>query len=270
VQLADGQESRRDIPEAHCSEVLSSMTVIAAMILDGGGLDDPAPTAPSSDEFGGSAASAAVDAPAWAPPRRAFVETAESGTKGPSARSRTQLAALAGLGPQSGVAPVLVPRLFAGLGLVFEAAESPNRDDSAAQLSPSVDVTASFAEGQREVIGYGTARFRLLAITLTICPLRWPLSARFALRPCLPVELGVLRGMGENTEQERTQHMPWLGAGPALRIEASLSRALLLELEAHGTVLAREDRFVFEPDQIAHDVSRVVFGLRAAAVVRAP
>ena len=41
IQLADGQESRREIPAAACAQVLSSIALIAAMILDGGGLRLP-------------------------------------------------------------------------------------------------------------------------------------------------------------------------------------------------------------------------------------
>jgi hypothetical protein len=49
IQLSDGQGSHREIPAAACEQVLSSMALIAAMILDGGGLDDPPPVASVSE-----------------------------------------------------------------------------------------------------------------------------------------------------------------------------------------------------------------------------
>jgi hypothetical protein len=259
IKLLDGQESHREIPAAACAQVLSSMALIAAMILDGGGLDDPPPSA---------SAEPARDVPPPSPPHPRLAPTAQRSVRtepgGDAAAKREgqlRLALAAAIGAQSGVAPDPVPRFFAGLGLVFERP---------GPWSPSLDVAASFTTTAREVTNYGDARFRLLTLTLTACPLRFALGTRVGLRPCLPLDFGVLRGKGENTLAERDQSMPWLGAGAALRAEMSVSRAWLVELQGGATVLARADRFVFEPDSVAHDVPRVVFGLRLGAALRVP
>lgn len=253
VKLADGQESRREIPAALCSEVLSSMAVISAMILDGGGLDA---TPPASDV----AVSPAPPTTPAQPPQQVLPDAAPPRPP-PSRSERSRFSALLGVGPQSGVAPSVVARYFAGLGLVFERASL---------VSPTVDLTASLAQSGREQSDFGDARFRLLAVNLTVCPLRWSVSSSLVLRPCVPLELGSLRGIGDNTAADQTQYMPWLGVGAAGRAEYALSRVVRLELEARATVLAWSDRFVFEPDYVVHDVPRVALGLWIGPVLVQP
>lgn len=259
IELSDGQESHREIPAAACTQVLSSIALIAAMILDGGGLDDPPPSTspdPVSD--------VPAPSPPWpraAPRLERNLRTARNGDAPAKREGQLRLAAAAAIGAQSGVAPAPVPRFFAGLGLVF---------DRPGPWSPSLDVSASFTSSAREVTNYGDARFRLLALTLTGCPVRFALGARVGLRPCLPLDFGLLKVKGENTIDERDQTMPWLGFGAALRGELSVSRAWFVEAEGGASVLARADRFVFEPDRVAHDVPRVVFGLRLGVALRAP
>ncbi|HWA78182.1 MAG TPA: hypothetical protein VG937_37860 [Polyangiaceae bacterium] len=252
IKLVDGQESRREIPAAACAQVLSSMALIAAMILDGGGLDDPPPRAfpDQANDLGPPAT------PQLQPRAEQQLRTERIDTTTAMHRASLLLAARAGLGPQSGVAPAVVPRFFLGLGL---------SSDRSGYWAPAVELTASVAAGAREMPPYGDARFRLLALTLSGCPLRFALGNRVGLRPCLPLEFGALHGAGENTLAKRQQDMPWLGVGAGLRSEVILSRAWLLELEGSATLLARADRFIFEPNQVVHDVPRVVFGLRVGA-----
>jgi hypothetical protein len=253
IQLSDGQGSHREIPAAACEQVLSSMALIAAMILDGGGLDDPPPVASVSERATlASAPPPAVGVhPDSAPHDQAALR--EQPGRAQEGAKRPAVSAMLGLGLQNGMAPGLVPRFFAGLGLVFERSS---------ELAPSIDLVASVAESAREVTAYGDAQFRLVAFNLTGCPLRLAVSSGLALRPCLPFEVGVLRAAGDHTIAKRTQYMPWLGGGAGLRGELSLSRAWLLDLEGRATLLARADRFVFEPDSVVHQVPRVVFGLR--------
>jgi hypothetical protein len=70
IKLADGQESRREIPAAACAQVLSSIALIAAMILDGGGLDDPPPSTSLGEPMAPLSPAPAMHATGPAPAQR--------------------------------------------------------------------------------------------------------------------------------------------------------------------------------------------------------
>jgi len=106
IRLADGQEWRREIPMATCTEVLSSMAVIAAMILDGAGLDD-APAVSGNDAVPGAPIEPQATSALPASHSETLArEAARPLSEGSSARWTVLLSG----GPQSGVAPELVPR----------------------------------------------------------------------------------------------------------------------------------------------------------------
>lgn len=260
IRLRDARTSHRPIPPAGCADVLSSMAVIAAMILDGSGIDaaprDPWPVElPPAKTVPKASASPSTDSPLAA---RAL----SPAYPGPSEERRARWNARLGVGPQSGVAPGLVPRLYAGFGLEFERSGA---------FSPSLDVMASVAQSDQKVARYGEAQFRLVAVNANVCPIRWPASEpAWIFRGCLPVEVGELRGVGLNTLSARTQRMPWLGAGLGARAEWRLSRGFRIELEGRAIALGRADRFIFEPDEVIHRVPRFAVGLRIGAALLAP
>jgi hypothetical protein len=62
--------------------------------------------------------------------------------------------------------------------------------------------------------------------------------------------------------------MLWLGLGPALRFEATLSSVVTVELEGSALGLLRSDRFMFDPEVVAHHVPPWAFGFSVGPVFR--
>jgi hypothetical protein len=136
-----------------------------------------------------------------------------------------------------------------------------------ARSAVSARVSGTFVRSRTEVTPYGKAQFQLLAAELSGCAPRYP-AALLGVRPCLLAQAGDLRGEGQETLNRHTRHMLWLGLGAAARLEAEISRRFTFEIQVHGIRLVRSDRFVFEPDVVAHDVPDWALGLHAGASVR--
>jgi hypothetical protein len=277
TRLEDGREFRREIPPASCAEVASSIAVIAAMVLDGGEnslkRQEPAPAtaAPDADPRTTAAVDPQPGSPrptagveprpaAMRPPRgveRRRSEPRVSAPATPDARPLGVLVALGG-GLRTGVAPE--PSWGASPGVELALGRS-------ARSAISARVSGTFVRSGTEVTPYGDAQFQLLAAELSGCAPRYP-AALLGVRPCLFAQAGDLRGEGQETLNRHTRHMLWLGLGAATRLEAEVSRRFVFEIQVHGVRLVRSDRFVFEPDVVAHDVPDWALGLHAGVSMR--
>jgi hypothetical protein len=263
LRLRDGQTSERAIPESTCGEAITSMAVIAAMVIDGGSLDAPAPL--STDERSPAR-------PAGAPPSpRASVRNPQrtEAARGQTAADRSspwpiQLGAVIAGTMRSAVAP----RRTFGMDAGFELAWRRR-----GWLAPILRATAGLAESAFEPVdGAGRARYRLIATSWSGCPVRLAWGPSVVGRPCAVVEVGDLQGTGSSVSGEREDHMLWLGVGVGGRFELVVADWLGLELEARALALTQHDRFVFldEPNRVAHDVPMLAAGLQAGLVVRIP
>lgn len=244
LKLPDGQEAERDIPEAPCSGALASMAVITAMVWEGAGLDVPPPAA--SEE--GAPPPIAQNQPQREPAATPRVAAAPARRSAPSS---LRVAGVAAIGLSSGVTPSWVGQASLGLAL-----------GTAARPAPSVRLLALVTPETDTHTPLGDAAFRLLALGAVGCVGRWPAPPSAGLSPCLSLEVGQLRGRGTRTEQGRSQFMVWASLGPALRFDLPLNDWTALELELRAARLLRDDRFVFEPGLVAHDVPEYVAGFR--------
>jgi hypothetical protein len=276
VRPPSGLVSRRDVPDASCAEIVASMAVIAALVIEGGTAEevDAAPPASAAAPPAAPArepAAPAIERPLPArpernpPPKRepppvsrpapAPLPMATAGATG--LRWRPGLAL--GVVIESAAAPTLVPGIAVGADLSA---------DTDASFAPSARLTG-FYVGSRRSTADGAADFQWLAVRLALSPLRWQKGA-LAVRPAVELDLGELRGTGENTVRGRTQSVFWLAVGPALHLEAELGRVVSLEAQLGARALRRNDRFLFSPDTEVYDMPRVSFGAILGAVARWP
>ena len=250
------------------------MAVIAAMVLEGGGLDE----APSSPPETPSAPRAAASQPASLQSSRRPQRTPPYATSSAAPESERDSVAVAdptsSLGlpvrlglvmagsAESAVAPSVGWGIAAGVEL---SGEGPFRSTASLRVLGRTVRTRKVSQP-----GYGDADFSLDAATLMGCPLRWPARSFAGLRPCAVVDIGDLRGKGSNTVLPKERHMLWLGFGAAVRAEFQLVRWVSLELEGRGLVLARQDEFLFEPDAPVHDVPLAALSASAGFLLWVP
>jgi hypothetical protein len=278
VRLAGGEATRRDVPDASCGEIVASMAVIAALVIEGlseSGRDGPATPLPSEKVSPPSAPPARTPAASARPvdPKRAPVarphaevlpRDASSGARVPlpqSPAASVRAGLTAAIGFESASAHELTPALAIGIEV------SARRRD---QRSPTARLTGLYARSDIQPTADGTARFRWLAARLALCPFRFG-QGSVALRPCIELDAGELRGKGDDTANPQTQSLLWLGGGAAVHGEVGLGPVLAIEAQLGGRVLARPGRFVFRPnDTLAHDTGRFSVGALIGIVMRLP
>lgn len=213
----NGRVTVRVVPGTSCDELTSAMGVIAAVLVE--------------------TQSASIAKPVDEPQERVPADVAHDE---PSRRtSHWRAGGGVGLAVEGAVAPDLVA------GLSVEATLALDR---ASVLSPGFALAFVRTLSDRVRAQNGTARFQWNALRVTVCPLRWPASGWFALRPCALLDAGVLEATGENTDRPASKAVSWFAVGGALRAEALLTRPLVLTLEGGLVAPLRRDRFYFDPD----------------------
>jgi hypothetical protein len=256
VELARGTTFRRAVPEAPCADVVASMAIIAAMVLDAvaSGAEIPAEAEPPAPE---PRSTEPVPPPPVAP-----VAAPPSAPLPGARRPKLALGLAARVIGESAVAPRLYPGEEVGLdGLV----------DFAEHWSPSFRLSGLHVGGPRVDTPLGDAQFRFLALRLSLCPTRWPARSAFGVRPCLRGDWGELRVKGLDTHNPQTRRVTWWAAGPSARLEWLPWRWAGLELEAGLVIPGRHDRFVFQPGPVlVHQVPDVGASVGLGAVLRLP
>jgi len=135
--------------------------------------------------------------------------------------------------------------------------------------SPSVRLSALYTATAIETTSLGDAEFRLLTGRLALCPLRFGADGAPAMLACAEFDGGELRGAGRGgTRNARTQSMPWLAAGLALKAVVPLSSWLGFEALAGVRGLVFHDRFLLNPEAVMHDVPAVSVGLGVGLAAR--
>ncbi len=231
VALDDGSSQDREIDADDCAEAAQSMAVIAAMIL----ASRPTPTP--------EVAPVAEPAPEPAPaPKPAPAAPQAAPRRDPSPTRPTWLAVAAGVGLESAAAPSSVYAAFASieLGSVTGAA-----------LAPSLRLSARYGRAADVSTPIGDARFELVVARLHACALRLG-GASAEVRLCAVVDGGALLARGIDARNERSQTMPWVGAGAGAIGQLGLSRRLRLELTGGARGLFVRDQFVFAPSVLIH------------------
>ena len=257
LQIAekDGGTTERDVPARDCANAIEAMALIAAVILDPRAATTSAVAVSESDAAPIAGAAGTTPAPPsrTSAPQRPPVAApaAVSGSQAsPPADDRsptwqTRLRAAGAL--QGAVAP------GGALGVAAGAEVYQVHDGL---FEPRFAMTAHFARGEAST-RFGDAELAWYAGRLTACPVGWPKSGRLTLRGCAFAEAGALRGDGSDTQNPRGSTAFWLAAGPSTEIELGVTRWLALTVEAGIVVPAFHDKFVFVPDEVAHQVPPV-------------
>jgi hypothetical protein len=276
VHHPDGSESQREVSEGACTEVAESLAIIVAMLLEQREFPEvspaPADDSPQSDATTPSPGPAEiiVGAPAVVAPPRLVAQP-------PPRRRATPLPALTAMGSAVSASPVW--GLSLTLATTFESEASPSpalgllagvegwweRD---APLSPSARLAAYQIEAGREVTNQGDAQFRLRALRLSACPLRFRAHARLAVHVCAVFDGGELWTRGE-VPGGKTLTMPWFAAGAGGRLALKMLPFLHLDGEVLLQTLSRHDEFVLEPNAFTvHSVAPVTFGATLGLTLR--
>jgi hypothetical protein len=247
IALPQGQSTARVIPEAPCTDALTSMAVVAAMVLDGRDLDGAAPIPAPTFSHQPKTHVTPASAPGW---HRA------SAARPPSPRRTAawQPGVAVGLGPMNAVAPTAtwVFALGAELALATERV-----------LAPQFRLSGAFGSNSDSITPVGRAQFRLISLDARACPLSLHAAAILRVATCARFDVGDLRARAQSI-----QHMRWLALGLAVRLESWVRPWLAFELEPSAARLWRDDRFVVEPGRWAYDVPTVNVGLRFGLLFR--
>jgi len=255
VASRDGTSQDREIDADDCAEAVQSMAVIVGMILDAQprppaivpSQAEPSPIEPEKPEL----------APAPVAPR-ATPSMNVAPARPVEARSLWLGAGVAG-GIEGAAAPGAMP-----VAMIFGELGSTRR----AALTPSLRLELVAGQAPDVVTSAGDARFRLALGRVYGCGLRVS-RARADLRFCTVLEGGWLfaRGMGRALNQ-RSQQMPWLGAGLGGVGGLRLTARWHLDVQAAARALAVHDEFIFAPDVRVHQVPIITWSFSLGVAYR--
>ena len=233
VRELDGNETVRTVEGASCDEVLSALALIAVVLVD-----------PSAE---GASHAPAHEVRQAGPPQ----EERESGSAPPRS---WRFGAGVGAGLESAVSPELV----ATASFQVEALL-----DGDGIFSPRVAVAVQRSAGDTVRTPGGNAHFGWTAARVSLCPVRFPRAGRFAVRPCVFSDAGVLDVAGEQTYRPSSTHVTWLSFGGVARAEYWAVKPLALGLESGFVAPFVRDRFYFDPGGPADTLHVPRLGLTA-------
>lgn len=217
---SDGTLTQRTIPPASCSESVTAMALIAAVLVD-----------PNT----------AALAPASKPPVIAPSQTKKNGSQRVSeAVSRLEYQAGVGGIWEGAVVPGVAFGLSVEVGATLNTHQmfSPSLFGALLRTFPvHVDSTAR-----------GTARFEWTAFRLMASPLKWPVRGVVALRPAVFFDFGKLEASGERTENTKSTEITWSAMGALLRLDMTPMQRLSIVLDGGMVIPLRHDRFYFAPN----------------------
>ena len=117
---------------------------------------------------------------------------------------------------------------------------------------PALLVSAFGATGDDVSFAQGTARarFELLAGAAQLCPLRFPVQGRWALRPCFELELGQLSGTssGSAVRDAATRSGVWSSVNLGARGDIDVWGPLRIMASVAAVVPLARHEYSFSPD----------------------
>jgi hypothetical protein len=237
--LATLPEAGRRVRGESCDEVLEALTLIAALSVEQLAASEPAEPAPVLHAVQDDAAVDAAPAPA--------VEAGQRPRIGPAAFVLVQNTSAPGLA------------VDLGAGAVSSWDRHP--------LSPWLLVGGYWGGGEQSNVAAAgvSARFERAALYATGCVWRFPRSGPLALRPCLELDVGALRGEGLGVGSATRRTALWLSSGASVRGSVSLSDRIELGAQVGGMLPLYRPRFYFLPGVTAFQVEPV--GFRAGSFV---
>ena len=218
VRELDGTETSRAITGVSCDEVLSALALIAVVLVDPNAASEPPRPEPRTEPQAPHVAPRSAPARPWG------------------------FAAGIGVGLEGAVAPDL---------LLSASVQGEVALAGSGVWSPRVALALSHSFPDEVSASAGVAHFQWTAARLSSCPVRYPSSGPFALRPCLSFDAGRLAVTGDQTYHGQTARVAWFALGGAARTELRLLSTLLLGLDAGFIVPFTRDSFFFElPGQV--------------------
>jgi hypothetical protein len=231
----------RSVRGGTCAEVLDALSFIGALGLErAASQGEPAPSPISEASVPGT------DSPG--------LDAAPPGPEPPDLESHLRTGALAFTSLQSG----LTPARALALGVAVQATWMAR----SWQPLLSLGASSSLPE-QRRLEGGGRARFEHWSAHALACPWRLPASGVWGLRPCLELDVGRIRGEGEDLTRATRRSAPWLSGAAQLRGELVLWERLELGASLAAVVPFWRAHFLVLPDERAFDTP--AFGLRATS-----
>ncbi len=230
-----GRDSSRRIIDKKCSDVAHALAFLAALVIEVGGHLEP------------EAAPASKPAPAPVP---------TTPVRGPAAVERPRTVALSA---------VLLGGVRGGLGPAARGSAEAGAEIGASEgvLAPSLRLVALVANGSLNGPG-GSAALWLFGGRIELCPLHFA-SKRFAIRPCVGTELGVVQAEGQTAFAPQTVTEPWVTAEATLRGQWFPTRWAFVELGGGPVIPLQRTRYYFVPDQTVY-VTPVLTGRAAIGV----
>jgi hypothetical protein len=263
VELDEGR-SRREISGASCQDLMETLAVIAAMVVEAepgarltvtdgvvSDVPEPAPAAPATP-----LPAPPIAEPPRVEPRPSPVSRSDAAPLPSEARWR--LAALVGLATETAVASTPPPGGTLGVELSWRRERAWG---FASRLEGFATLPAT------EQASEGDAELRLATGRGSACGLRG--LGAFGLQPCLTLDVGYLwaKGTGARVRNPSEKTMPWIAGGVALSAEYWLGRSVALEAGLGARLLWRRDRFFLEDDSTVYQVPILSFGAQIAAKV---
>jgi hypothetical protein len=218
-----GSRTVRVVPGQNCSDVVSALALVAAVLTNPHGSEVPQPSLQTSSV-----------SPAPSPP---------------VAKGKWWVGGGAGLGLQRAASPHLSPspsfELVGGL-------------ETGSTLDPLLSIGLHYARSTAKK-GDWTATFDWTAGRLLGCPIQWPGAMLLSFRPCAWFEVGRLAGSGRGDPpfSPRNAAVTWWAAGLLVRAEVRLLEPLTIVAEAGLVIPLLWDRFYFDPQSPDTEVFRV-------------
>jgi hypothetical protein len=254
VREPTGGETERAVSANTCAEVVSALSLIAAVAIDpiaAAAAAGTAPTTASTEATAPPASAATADTPPIPDSARRVVASSpndggldegvpdvdDDADQPPPPRTGWAVALGAHAGVVRGVAP---ETLFLAPIFVDVAHETP------ALFQPAVRLRLERSGSGTVASGAASADFSWTAASLDFCPIAIE-AGRFGARPCVRVEGGELAVRGVDVSPSRRGLGLWLAMGPVARGRVRIAGPLFVELEVAANVAFVRDRFFVEP-----------------------
>jgi hypothetical protein len=243
----------REITGKTCAEVVSALALVAALAIDPHAAMATAASGPAvaSTAPAGSPAATPADGDKAVPSAEPARAPASAATPAntfqdlPVTRPSSRRAGAIGGGLRGGAStwPASEPVVFANLSasVVYEAA-------SDAVWSPALRLSAGRGESLTVRPSFGAARFIRTTVALDLCPFKFALSPRVALRSCAGFEGGSLEAIGiGDASITHTDHtsLGWVALRETIWLQGDLGKGWTLEVEGGLSEPLRRDTFVF-------------------------
>lgn len=241
----NGTVTERIVPGSNCTEVLDALALVAAVSVDPGATLEPA-AEPEPEP-----APVRPEPPPSAPPPARAPE--------PAAPKRTSGGWGAGtaVSVESNLAPDPVPA-FGIYAELLGQQQGPWTPYARAGLHRAQSATIEVPAGAPEGLRSGHAQLTWFSGRLIACPVALGVRTVTA-RPCASFDLGVLRGNGYFTADQRpaAESTVWMAAGASIEVELVVAEHLRLGLDGGLSNALRRGQFFLAPRYFGQSRLRV-------------